>query len=421
MSERLEQGVKTLRAQMDSRVKSFFSSCVHCGVCAEACLFYTETGDPRYTPIYKTEPLRKIWQQEYTFWGKLASKLGLSKSLTEEDFANWELLVYDGCSMCSRCSMVCPVGVDIAYIIRKVKEGLSAAGYSPPDLVEAGRRAQEIGSPMGVTLKTLEATIRAQERETGLDIPVDVEGAAYLCLFSSGEITGSPEYIGSLAKIFKAAGISWTISTHYFEATNTGVQLGNPKLAAELIERIVTAAEKLKVQYVVSPECGHAYTTIRWDAPNIIGRPLPFKVVHIMELLEQLRNEGRLQTEGTFDERCSYHDPCNISRRGGVINQPRELLGNLVPNFVEMTDHGAMNWCCGGGGGVSSNERAEELRLKAFQVKKRQLEEIKVETLVTACSNCRNTLLDGLEFNDMDVELVGITELVAEHLVDRTS
>jgi len=373
------------------------------------------------TPIYKTEPLRKIWQQEYTFWGKLASKLGMSKALTEKDFANWELLVYDGCSMCSRCSMVCPVGVDIAYIIRKVKEGLSAAGYSPPDLVEAGRRAQEIGSPMGVTLKTLEATIRVQEKETGLDIPVDVEGADYLCLFSSGEITGSPEYIGALAKIFKAADISWTISTHYFEPTNTGVQLGNPKLAAELIERIITAAEKLKVKYVVSPECGHAYTTIRWDAPNIIGRPLPFKVVHIMELLEQLRNEGRLKTEGIFEERCSYHDPCNISRRGGVVNQPRDLLGSLAPNFVEMTDHGAMNWCCGGGSGVSSNERAEELRFKAFEVKKRQLEEIKVGTLVTACSNCRNTLLDGLEHNDMDVELVSITEIVADHLVDRTS
>lgn len=49
MSERLERGMNTLRAQMDSRVKSFFSSCVHCGICAEACLFYTETGDPRYS------------------------------------------------------------------------------------------------------------------------------------------------------------------------------------------------------------------------------------------------------------------------------------------------------------------------------------------------------------------------------------
>ncbi|MEA2080252.1 MAG: (Fe-S)-binding protein, partial [Pseudomonadota bacterium] len=375
---------------------------------------------PRYTPIHKTEPMRKLWSQEYTFWGKIANKLGLSKSLTEQDFADWEMLVYDGCTMCGRCSMVCPLGIDIAYIIRKVKEGLCAAGYSPPDLVEAGERARTIGSPMGVTAKTLEATIRVQEKETGLEIPIDVEGADYLCLFSSGEITGFPEFIGSIARIFKAADLSWTVSSRYFEATNTGVQLGDSELAAELVERVVAVAEQLKVKTVISPECGHAYTTIRWDAPNIIGRVLPFKVVHIMELLDQLRLEGRLKTDGTIDNRLSFHDPCNISRRGGVLKQPRELLNMVAPNFVEMTEHGDMNWCCGGGGGVSSSERADKLRLQVFSVKKRQLDELRVDTLITACSNCRHMLEDGLEENEMEVELIGITELIADHLVKET-
>jgi Fe-S oxidoreductase len=315
---------------------------------------------------------------------------------------------------------VCPLGVDIAYIIRKVKEGLSAAGYSPQDLVEAGERARTIGSPMGVTVKTLEATIRVQEKETGLEIPLDKEGAEYLCLFSSGEIAGFPEFIGSLARIFKAADVSWTISREYFEATNTGVQLGNSGLAAELVERVVAAAEKLKIKTVISPECGHAYSTIRWDAPNIIGRPLPFKVVHIMELLDQLRTEGRLQIDGNIDDRLSFHDPCNISRRGGVLQEPRRLLNTVAPNFVEMTEHGDMNWCCGGGGGVSSNERANELRLQVFSAKKRQLDEINVDLLVTSCSNCRHMLEDGLEENEMEIELVGITELIADHLAGET-
>ena len=42
--------------------------------------------------------------------------------------------------------------------------------------------------------------------------------------------------------------------------------------------------------------------------------------------------------------------------------------------------------------------------------------EIRVETVVTACSNCRHMLEDGLEDNDMHMELNGITELVAENL-----
>jgi len=419
VSDNLERGLEAMRGQMDTSVMSYMSTCVHCGICADACLFYTETGDARYTPIYKTEPLRKLWRQEYTFWGKLAASMGLTKKLTEQDLADWEELVYDGCTMCSRCSLVCPVGIDIAYMIRKVKEGLSAAGYSPGDLVEAGKRAMEIGSPMGVTLKTLEATIRVQEKETGLKVPLDVEGADYLCLLSSGEIAGFPEFIGSLAKIFKATGVSWTISSDYFEATNTGVQLGNSKMAATLVERVVAAAEKLKVKYVISPECGHAYSTIRWDAPNFIGRPLPFKVVHIMELLDELRSDGRLKTEGFAEEKLSYHDPCNAGRRGGVLDQPRNLMNMVAPDFVELPETGAMNWCCGGGGGVSSNERANALRLKVFSAKKRQLDAVNIEGLVTACSNCRHMLEDGLEDNDMhDIELLGITELIADHLVE---
>jgi len=421
MSEKLTAGMEAMRSQMDTRVMSYMSSCVHCGICAEACLFYTETGDARYTPIYKVEPLRKLWRQEYTFWGKLAASMGLSKKLTEEDLANWEELVYDGCTMCGRCSMVCPVGIDIAYMIRKVKEGLAAAGFSPEGLVEAGKRAIEIGSPMGVSLKTLDATIRVQEKETGLKIPMDVEGADYLCLLSSGEIAGFPEFIGSLAKIFRATGVSWTISSEYFEATNTGVQLGNSKMAATLVERVVSAAEKLKVKNVISPECGHAYTTMRWDAPNFIGRPLPFRVVHIIELLDELRRDGRLKTEGVNTDRLSYHDPCNAARRGGVIKQPRDLLAMVAPNFTELPETGDMNWCCGGGGGVSSNERADPLRLKVFDAKKRQLDSIRPEGLVTACSNCRHMLEDGLEAHEMhDIELLGITELIADHLVEET-
>ncbi len=109
MSEqRFSRAYNTLKAQIDAPTAAFFSSCVHCGVCAEACLFYTETGDARYTPIHKLEPLRKVWQQEYTFWGRLAARLGLSKPLTDQDLAEWETLVYDSCTMCGRCSMACP-------------------------------------------------------------------------------------------------------------------------------------------------------------------------------------------------------------------------------------------------------------------------------------------------------------------------
>ncbi len=414
----LERGLNAFREQMNAPVAAFFSSCVNCGMCAEACLFYTETGDPKYTPINKLEPFRRVWEQEYTIFGKLKSMLGLTRPVTDELLAEWEELIYDGCTLCGRCSMVCPVGNDISYMIRRAREGFVAAGFAPEGIKNASRRAVTIGSPMGVKYPALQAQIKHVEADTGLEIPVDREGADYMALLSSMEIMNFPEYLEALARIFRQAGVSWTISSEAFEATNSGIQIGSSDIARELVSRVVNAAEKLKVKYVISPECGHAYTAIRWEGPNLIGRPYNFKVVHILELLDELRASGRLRTEGTEDARLTFHDPCQIVRKGGVLEPPRNLLKMVASEFVDMNDHREMNWCCGGGGGVSAIERAEELRLKVFKRKTSQLEDLKVDTLVTACANCRLVMEEGLEAYKLEIPIVGLTEMIAEHLVE---
>lgn len=419
MSATLERGINALREQVDAPVAAFFNSCVSCGLCSEACLFFTETREPKYTPIHKVELLRRVWKQEYTFLGRLARALGISKPVTDDDMSAWETLVYDSCTMCGRCSMVCPVGNDIAYMIRKTREGMAVAGHAPEGLIGATTRAVTIGSPMGVKLPALQAQIRHVEDETGLTVPVDVEGADYLCMLSSMEIMNFPEYIGAITRIFNHAGVSWTLSSEAFEATNSGIQIGVSDIAAVLVQRIVDAAEKLKVKAVISPECGHAYMAIRWEGPNLVGRKFGFKVLHILEVLDELRTQGRLRTTGMETRRLTYHDPCQIGRRGGVLEQPRNLLNMVAQNFVEMPDAGKMNWCCGAGGGVSSNERADELRLKAFQRKKEQLDVVHVDALVSACSNCRIHLEDGLEVYHMDIPVLSLTETLAEHLVDK--
>ena len=412
----LAKGLNAFKEQIDAPTASFFTSCVHCGMCAEACLFYTETGDPAKTPINKLEPLRKTWWQEYTFLGRLSKAVGLSKPVTDEELTEWETLVYDSCTMCGRCSMVCPVGNDIAYMLRKMREGMAASGHAPEGLIGATQRAVTFGSPMGVKFTALQAQIRHVEDETGCKVPVDVEGAEYLCLLSSMEIMNFPEYIGAIARVFNHAGVSWTLSSEAFEATNSGIQIGVSDIAGELVQRIVDAAEKLKVKAVISPECGHAYMAIRWEGPNLVGRPFGFKVKHILEVLDELRAAGRIKLSSKETQRLTYHDPCQISRRGGVVEQPRNLINLFAENFVEMPDSGTMNWCCGAGGGVSANERAEELKMKVFTRKKAQLEAVQPEAIISACSNCRIMFEEGLEEYHMDIPMISLTETLAEHL-----
>jgi Fe-S oxidoreductase len=416
MSATLEKGIRVLKEVIDAPIASYFNSCVHCGLCAEACLFYTETGDPKYTPIHKLEPLRRVYEQEYTLLGRLKKMIGLSKPVTDAELDEWQELVYNSCTLCARCSAVCPVGNDIVYMVRKFREGMSASGHAPEGIKGAVNRTVTIGSPMGVKLPAVQAQMKHVEEDIGISIPLDVEGAEYMVMLSSMEIINFPEYLSAIAKIMRQAGKTWTLCSTAFEATNAGMQIGNSDLARVIVSRIVEGAEKLKVKTVISPECGHAYTALRWEGANLVGRPFTFEVKHIIEVLGEFQEQGLLKTEGVETDRLTFHDPCQLVRRGGVIQQPRQLMNQIANNFVEMPDAGFMNWCCGGGGGASAIEEGAALRIEAFRKKKAQLDTVKPDRLVTACANCRIVLEEGLEHYQMAIPVIGLTEMIAEHI-----
>lgn len=417
MSTSFEQGINTLKKVIDAPIASYFSSCTSCGICSQACIFFTETQDPKYTPIRRVEPMRRIWEQEYTVVGKLKKLIGLSQPVTMQDLQDNVELAFESCTTCGRCSMMCPVGNDIVYMIRKMREGLTAAGLAPPSLQAAAVRTLEKGSVMGFPMETLESMVKAAEKETGIDINIDAPNVDYLLLLSSAEVMQFNEIIAALAQIFKEAGVSWTLSSKAHEAGNPGMHMGASDIEAMMINRIVEAAEELNIKNVISPECGHAYMAIRWEGPNVIGRPYPFKVYHIIEVLDKLRAAGKLKTTGTEDERITFHDPCQAARRGGVNQPQRNLLNMVTSNFIEMKDNKACNWCCGGGGGMNTIEKAEPLMRRVFHRKRQQIEELNVTTVVTMCATCRNTLEEGIEENNMNIEVLGLTELVANHLL----
>jgi Fe-S oxidoreductase len=392
-------------------------SCVHCGQCADACHFHLVTGDPRHTPVYKLRPMLKAYEREAAPFSSVKKLLGIAPpEVTAEELHEWSELLYDSCNLCGRCTLVCPMGIDIASLVRRAREGMAAGGFAPTDLYKAAEKALDTGSPIGLRWPALKRQIELQEQETGLKVPIDAEGAEYLVVLTSIEIMGFPEAIGALARIFRQVGASWTIPSAGFEATNVGVQMGSREVAAALLQRIVDAAERLKVKTVISPECGHAYSALRWEGPNLLGRRYGFEVVQIVELLDRFVREGRLRLRGKDPRRLTFHDPCQLVRRGGLTEAPHRLAEGVSANLVDMPASGVASFCCGGGGGVSAIHRAEGLRFAAFEIKKQQIEATGAEAVVTACGNCRNVLEEAIEQYGMAMPVLGLTELVAQYL-----
>lgn len=404
---------RTFLAHTEEHLVSYLEACVRCGLCADACHFYAASGNPRHTPAYKLRPIAAVYRRQRfpLAW------LGLAPRITAEDLAQWEELLFDTCTMCGRCTLACPMAIDIASIIGGARQAFVAAGLGPKDLLAAADNSREHGSPLGVTAQKLRERLEWLADEHDVAIALDKDRAEVLLTVSSVETMKYPGSIAAMAKILNHAGVDWTLSTRGYEATNFGYLAGKAEVARLMVERLVAAAESLGARTVVIPECGHAFGVLRWTAANMLGRPLPFAVLHITEYLAQLKRAGKLRLR-PLPEPITYHDPCQISRRGGAADDARYLLQDFAADFREMTPAGNLNWCCGGGGGVQAIGRAADLRYKVFRLKMEQVEQTGATTMVSSCSNCRLTMEESKAHWKWSGGLASLVELIADHLVD---
>jgi Fe-S oxidoreductase len=409
-----ERGAAALQAfmrEMTRAAATYMESCIRCGHCAEACHFYVTSGDPQYTPIWKLEPFRQAWKREAGPFSWFHRK----KPVAADQLRQWQELLYDSCTMCGRCTLACPMGIDIAGLVAQARHGMFAAGLVPHELQAVAERAAREGSPLGATPKVLKERIEWLSDEHEVDIALDRPQADVLVTLSSIELMKYPKSLVALAKILNRLGASWTFRSDGYEATNFGLFSGNLAWQRGMSMKLIRAAIACGAKTLVLPECGHAYGAMRWQGANMYGRPLPFRVLHISEYLAEAVNEGRLKLK-PLAASVTFHDPCQVSRRGGATGAPRAVLEALGAELREMPPAGDANWCCGGGGGVVTLHRADEHRYRAFAIKMKQVEAAGAQRLATSCSNCRLTFDDGQAHYKWDRKMESLLELVAEQL-----
>ncbi|WP_333821836.1 (Fe-S)-binding protein [Pinisolibacter sp.] len=412
----VQAAIDRFQAVIGSHIASYLEACIHCGQCSQACHFHEATQDPKYTPTLKLVPMTRVYRRHKAPLAGVKKLFGLvPPELTADDLIEWKELIFDSCTMCGRCTEVCPMGIDIASIVGLSRQAMTAAGVGPSDLWEAAENSRTRGSPLGLTPQLLEDRLEWLADDNEVEIPLDREKADVLITVSSIEMMKYPDSIVAMAKVLNAAGVDWTISSKGYEATNFGVLSGKPDIAKIMVERLTTAAEAVGAKTLVIPECGHAYGAMRWSGANILGRPLTFEVVHITEMVAKLIRDGKLKLKPTA-ESMTYHDPCQISRRGGATQAARDILGAFAKDFREMSPTANHNWCCGGGGGVQAMGSAAELRHKVFQVKIDQVEATGAEHLVSSCANCRLTMDESRQALGWTREIKSLVEVLADQL-----
>ncbi|MGP0105611.1 (Fe-S)-binding protein [Rhodoblastus sp.] len=415
-SERRDAAMQAFERDFARTAAIHMESCVRCGMCATACQFYVTTGDPKYTPINKLKPFEQAYHRHVGPFAPIYRLLGLKSNVSVEMLEEWESLIYDGCTLCGRCTLACPMGIDISELIKEARHGMYKAGLVPDRLELMDRTTKAWGSPASPS-EDFADIIRDAGEEHGVPMNVDLPKADYVVTVAPAELTEHTKALSDVAKILNKIGANWTYSTAGFEASNIGYINGDLPLQEKMTRKIIDNAIAIGAHTLILPECGHAYGAARWEAARWYGKKLPLRIIHMTEFLAEVVTSGRIKLKKMGETTC-FHDPCQLARRGGVIEAPRAVLKGLGLDLTEFEDHGELAWCCGGGGGVVSNVRADPLRFKAFAIKRKQVEEARTQHFVTACGQCRITLTLGAKHDKWDQKVESLLELVADHLED---
>jgi Fe-S oxidoreductase len=408
--------LKLFQSKLDEAMRLYLEACTRCGVCTEACHAYASMGQVRYIAAYRHEIVRRIYKRYFKGRGKVWPSMGEAKELSEMALDELYDAAYS-CTGCRRCMIYCPFGIDTQMLMSIAKLLLIGAHAEPEILmmladtsIEKGRSLDLFKESFLAGIKRLEAEVvkkwRMEAGETA--IPVDVEGADLLYVALAGAHSIIPA-----AAIFNAAGEKWTLS--FFEAVNFGAFVGDPTKTKLILDRIINEAKRLKVKEVCICECGTAFRVMK----QMSGKQ-PFEVSAITEAHARYLKEGRITLDKSrFKKRpITYHDPCQIARNGGVIDEPRYILQHLTDDFREMSPDPRYNWCCGGGGGlVALGDDNLDFRMKSAKVKADQVRETGAKILATACENCHTQLSNLNDHYKMGVDVQFLSSLVADALV----
>lgn len=424
-SDGQDKALKFLSELNDSQLLSHLNSCVHCGLCAESCMYYVAMNENRFIPAAKVDLVSSIYQRYCTLTGKLFPRLLNARALDETTQNEMVDLLFGSCTLCGRCTMHCSIGVDITYVTRVGRSMLAAMGRVPATLQSTVNAALQTGNNMAIptddfvsTISWLEDELRDEVNDPEASIPLNQNGKNVLYTLNPREPKFFPLSISAMAKVFYAAKESWTLSTQMYDVTNYAYFSCNREEAVTIAQRLHTEVEHLGARRCVLAECGHGSRAFRWEAPNYLQRPFAFDVLTSVELLAEYIRDGRIRLDKEKNrETVTLHDPCNLVREGGVIEEQRYVLHHATTTFVEMEPHGIDNFCCGGGGGQLSMSEYGDRRMKIAELKAEQIRRTGATTVVTPCHNCVDQLIQINNKFKLGVNIKTLGEIVADALV----
>ena len=371
--------------------------CVRCGLCLSVCPGYRESLNETDSPRARVALVQAL-------------KGGLLEASTDGYSAS-----FFRCLLCGACTFICPSGVAVDRILELSRGELASQGLLPEALSDLDARIAQYRN------------ISAEENEGRLiwadNLPTPPTGlgkeraeVAYFVGCVSSFFPRSYKVPQSFVQILDRGGVDYALlgGTEWCCGYPMFID-GELERARDLIRHNVEAVRAMGVKRVVTtcPSCFHFW---KHSYPAALGveemEDLGLEVQHATEFLADLLETGNLKLR-KLRENVTYHDPCDLGRKGGVTEAPRRVLAQIPGlRLVEMAENRDSSHCCGGGGNLETF--APEMSKAVARNRIRQAADVRAGTLVSACQQCERTLANAARAERLRIRVKDITELVLE-------
>ncbi|SMC92679.1 CoB-CoM heterodisulfide reductase, subunit D [Desulfocicer vacuolatum DSM 3385] len=392
-------------AHFNIKEKLQMEACTGCLQCAEICPAVLSSNEICLSGVYRLDQLKKIFRSEN---GPL-KWLYKNNALTSEALTEFADTVYR-CTLCGKCQEVCPAGIELKELWISLREHLVQRDACPE---KVNMIRDNLGESHNVFDEDNEE--RADWVEDMQDAPDDcyIRESADVVYFTgcvSSYFPMAQKIPMATVKILDKAGISFTLLGE--EEWCCGFPLigaGLKEHIGKYIRHNIESIRKKGADTVIfaCPSCYQMWLEYYPDE---------FKLYHVTEYMEQLIKEEKISIN-SLDITVTYHDPCDLGRGAGVYDAPRNVI-KAIPGIrlKELPRNKSACQCCGGGGNLEMIDAALSSGIAKQKVD--EIEQTGASVLLSACQQCVRTINTYVKRNKVSLDVMDITELIAQNLAD---
>ncbi|MFX1456905.1 MAG: (Fe-S)-binding protein [Promethearchaeota archaeon] len=381
----------------EAKLNADIDNIIKCMLCPNMCRF--DCGSLLAAHTESMSPAYKARIGYYLSMGKIDPTDSKNKEFID--------LMYK-CSNEENCKIWCPFGFSVVELLESVRD----------DLTEKKLMPEYLKTPIQNLHKTQTIenyNIYKTYKEKGIE-NIETKGNDEVYYYIGCEMMKFPEVVKANIEILKKAGVKFSTNLEKKMCCSGPMfNIRNLTTANEFAEKNKKLIESTGAKLVVSdcPGCVLALTK-RYES---IGVKINVRIIHIIEYIKQLIDEGRLLLKKDIPieyKKLTIHDPCLMARNLNDISSIRMILSKIQDvELLEPIYNKEFTHCCGWSGTLHWADRS--LAIKEAQNRVTELKETGANVFISACPLCELGLKYGLsEEEKRYIKILDLSELLVK-------